>query len=405
MNRQYILLLILIFSIFPANSVTVYPEVGFDIAFHPNYLIQWPHSTYPALTISDGNITVEIDSTENRYFALGNRDNNTLHIQQNVGSTIFIDAPAGIYDLLLFENNVVIDVQSKSVRVFEKIPSKLRYVQISDIHLPLFTQDVETTDTITQVFRDIETEDPDFVLLTGDFIEGSATYMVNGSGTPPLYTYEQLMEIALKFIDQWNFPIFIIPGNHDWMKIYPSRNSSINIWRNYMYHDFIQKFDFAGYSFVGFGTSDSGLDDIQYQQVLSALDASTSIFKIIYTHADYNSRIKNNIFRLGFSMMLYGHDHVSEIERKARSLWVKTHNAFEPDKYEPRRGFRIIEMEGPDKVFIDDISYEFDLELMTQLTETIANSTSTSVSTNINAYFPSILLISVTIFYTKKKRS
>ncbi len=52
-------------------------------------------------------------------------------------------------------------------------------------------------------------------MITGDVLEGNATYMINDTTPkPPLYTFTEILEIGLRFLDQWNFPIIISAGNH-----------------------------------------------------------------------------------------------------------------------------------------------------------------------------------------------
>ncbi len=372
-------------------------DLSFNMTTHPLRNISWPHSASPAFITPDQTIELGVINLDGPIILeLGDRDSKTLYELSLVSNYIYeIDGevPDGLYDLVLSDDTGIIDIQTHSVKILDDVPRGFKFVQITDTHLPSYSTDKPTLAVVTEVFENITQINPDFVIITGDFIENVLTYQINETTKEILYPYESIIEQGLEFIDQWQLPIFVVPGNHDLGNIY-LRGSASPIWYSYM-PNFVQEFEFGPASFVGFGSL-NGITLDELDQIQSAMDRATRDFIILYTHADYDNKIENNQDELGMSLVLYGHDHVSSVEWIDKTLWVETHNAYEPSKYEPIQGFRVFEMEQPSKLIVDGKSYSFDFpdivypDPVTDITDTSDTSTSLTNSSSNTSESPII---------------
>ncbi|MCY3410539.1 MAG: metallophosphoesterase [Candidatus Heimdallarchaeota archaeon] len=358
-----ILIIILLISLSPnisnvgASEELQYPS-NFDIIVHPNRNISYPHSSYPALTAVGANLKVETLQEYSFTFALGNRSH-VIPVQQDGNQITIPEITEGMYDLLAFDGNECVDVQTHAVKVYAEMPDTITFVQITDTHLPLFTEDQPTTEIISSIFENITLEAPDFVLLTGDFLEMTATLMKNETtNEPPLFTVYELMEIGLSFLDLWQLPIFVIPGNHDWSNYYPDMVNSKNIWMQYYAPYFVQSFDLGPVSFIGYG-SGLGITDNELDEIQQVADNTNKPFKILYTHNDYNRKIRDHQFDLGISMVVYGHTHSNSLEFIDHVLWVETSNAYEPWDTLNGKGYRVISINSSFSANVDGIDYNF----------------------------------------------
>ena len=383
-------------------------NIGFDFVFHENQYFKYPHATFPALVQKNSSFSITFlrPPPSNISIGLGNRETNEVYlwnISQTVTDVLVLRVNEiisnGLYDLLLFNLTAsglkLIDSQPHSVKIYSE--ASLKFVHVSDTHLPLFTEDTPTISIVSQVFSNISKVKPDFVLLTGDLIEATATYMVNEStGKPPLYTYSKLLEIGLRFLDQWDFPVFVTAGNHDWMKVYPSRNYSMNEWFSYMYPGDYQYFQFNGFTFIGYSILNEMSNELLINlKKASTMNALTSQGTIVYTHFDYDERLLANADTLNLKMSLQGHTHRSSITYKNQRLWVITHSAFNPQLMEPKTGFRVIKFVNSTHIQIDNTIYpflqeEFKKPLMT--TEKEQTTPENTQNLTFNSYLDSILI-------------
>ncbi|MHA1911087.1 MAG: metallophosphoesterase family protein [Candidatus Kariarchaeaceae archaeon] len=341
-------------------------QFSFDPVNHEIRYITWPHSAYPALVIQNNSFTLQLnDSLANIYLGLINRELNysfTLNPLDSSLSTSFEfnitqDIPAELYDILLYnEADDIIDSQTHSIKIFDKELDQPRFVHVTDTHLPLYSSQ-NTIEAVIPVFQNIELVEPDFVLLTGDFLEGALTYQVNETtGVAPLYSFETLIMMGLDFLDNFNLPIFVIPGNHDWMTIYPERDSSRPTWEKYFGTNFVQSFHFGAINFIGYGSGPEGISDSEFNELKETI-IERSGMRILYTHYDFDNRIENNLDVLGLNIMFYGHDHNSKITQDGQTLFVMTHNSFQPDSEEPSNGFRIVTILNETTIQIDNSTY------------------------------------------------
>ncbi len=413
------------YSYYMTHQITMnYTRVSpFDFVFHENKFIEYPHATFPSLLSLNQLLRIDFSKplSSPLVIGLGVRDTNTVYLWNITAldrSTIDLNVtgiPAGMYDLLLFQeqsgNLTLIDSQAHSVRIYENI-SKPKFIHVSDTHLPLFTKDKTTLTSVREVFKNISQLNPDFVLITGDFLEGTATYMINETTQqPPLYSFSELVEIGLRFLDEWDFPIIVTAGNHDWMKIYPSRDYSVEEWFKFMYPHPVQHFRFGNMNLIGYSILDEITDNI-----LANLQASVirdqNITNIFYTHFDFDGKLASNIQVLSGDVVIHGHEHHSGIYYKNGALWVKTHNVFEPQKMSPSTGFRVIQYVNTTHVNIDENIYPYhgsDDSMAATSSSTNDNNglieTQTAPPNNqsLPALSPNILFIMVSIIMLRKR--
>jgi predicted MPP superfamily phosphohydrolase len=384
---------------------------------HPLRNISWPHSAFPAFISPNQTIELEVVDLDGTIIVeLGDRETNTLYELNLVNNYIYEyngAIPVGLYDLVLSDESGIIDIQTHSVKILDNPPRGFKFVHVTDTHLPSYSEEKPTLEVVTEVFVNITKTNPDFVLLTGDFIESMLTYQINESTKETLHPYESIIELGLEFLDQWDLPIFVIPGNHDLGYIYPNRESGSSIWYAYMSR-FIQEFEYGPASFVGYGSLD-GMTLDELGEIQEAMDRATRDFKVLYTHGDYDHKIEDNLEELGISLAFHGHYHVSSVGWMNKTLRVGTHNAFEPNKYEPIQGFRIIEMEQPSKLIVDGKSYTFDFpdieypdpisETTSADTEIISDSSTSNITETPLMYTWISFYLFVTLVIINKKSS
>ncbi len=416
LKQFFIIVLLLIGYISPQIVISSPSKISFDKPYrettsfdfvnHKNNYIKSPHATFPAILLQDGIIHLQLLKPVGELFtvAIGKKGEKTLTVVAEDLSGEGVDfelslplgLPIGTYDLVLLTGNTqIVDAQAHSVHIVEAKDLPLTIAHVSDTHLPMFIEGKSTLENVTKVFQKIESTGVDFVIITGDFLEGGVTYFTNETtGKPPKYTFEQVINIGLDFLDMWNFPIFLVSGNHDWMNLYPTRKHSSNIWKQYMYPENIIDFEWNEFYFVGYNSNITGIDYGYLNQISERLQNGHGKRKILFAHYDYDQKIRNNVVSLNISLFLYGHDHVSKVEYVGNSLWVEMYNSFEPGKYDPLNGFRTIVFESPDKILVDGIHYETTKEKQETVSETTSQKT----------YLEYLLVgVWIMVIYRKKK--
>ena len=326
LKQFFIIVLLLIGYISPQIVISSPSKISFDKPYrettsfdfvnHKNNYIKSPHATFPAILLQDGIIHLQLLKPVGELFtvAIGKKGEKTLTVVAEDLSGEGVDfelslplgLPIGTYDLVLLTGNTqIVDAQAHSVHIVEAKDLPLTIAHVSDTHLPMFIEGKSTLENVTKVFQKIESTGVDFVIITGDFLEGGVTYFTNETtGKPPKYTFEQVINIGLDFLDMWNFPIFLVSGNHDWMNLYPTRKHSSNIWKQYMYPENIIDFEWNEFYFVGYNSNITGIDYGYLNQISERLQNGHGKRKILFAHYDYDQKIRNNVVSLNISLFL-----------------------------------------------------------------------------------------------------
>ena len=166
----------------------------------------------------------------------------------------------------------------------EKLPTSLRFVQISDVHIGSRSQRF-----LEHVIDKVNALNPDFLCITGDFIDAS------GIG-----------EEQLRALTRVVGPTYFSIGNHEKYEdldaiVQRLRNLGVNVLRNQTHHH-------------GEHLQVIGIDDMDdHEQVgrqLAALDVHDHKFVLLLYH---RPRGHEDAARPGVDLMLSGHTHNGQI--------------------------------------------------------------------------------------------
>ena len=240
-----------------------------------------------------------------------------------------------LYDLRVTADGGIDDTSWHAVRVLDTYKSDYYFVQISDLHLPdhQFSDHGATPEDSTEIvdFREVIADlniiHPEFVLITGDFVnEGELEDYLNWR----CYTRGQHELTKLEI------PAYLIAGNHDlggWLNTPPSDGTSRRNWWRFFGWPRLDNpppgaplrtqnysFDYGPVHFTAleaYVSYDSWRPEIYGEESfipeqmqwlsedLAAASASTS--QVAFYHRDFAGQIDLN--SLGLEMALSGHTH------------------------------------------------------------------------------------------------
>lgn len=105
------------------------------------------------------------------------------------------------------------DVEEHSVKVISSFDSSFNFIHIPDIHIG----DLGAEKHFIKMIEQVNIEDPDFVIITGDFVRGGLidfpwSPLKDHSYTGRNDEFKMVRACLLKF----KVPVYICPGNHDY---------------------------------------------------------------------------------------------------------------------------------------------------------------------------------------------
>lgn len=239
-----------------------------------------------------------------------------------------------LYDLKVTASGGIEDITKNAVQVIPQEKEDFYFVHITDTHLPThyFYEDPESVyDTsemndLREVIRDINLMRPEFVLITGDFInEGELEDFENRRN----HTKSQ------RLLYEFEVPVYLLPGNHDlggWDATPPPQGTARNEWWRFfgwqwlkpnsgeLYYTQDYSFDYGAVHFVGMESyvnydgylfniyGDESFIPTQLQWLEDdLLNASENQSSVLFYHYDFSNQI--NLSELGADMALWGHIH------------------------------------------------------------------------------------------------
>jgi predicted phosphodiesterase len=154
-------------------------------------------------------------------------------------------AISGLYELVINVDNTT-DTQYNAIMVYEEFKDTVNFVQFTDIHIGF--SELQNLH-YESVINEINTINPDFVIITGDIVEQGEIWGAD-------YWYEMFIDISKKL----KVPCFVVSGNHDWYELFftPAEEPSnfLHIVNPY------PNFSFSYGSLLFFLCLDTGPDDI-----------------------------------------------------------------------------------------------------------------------------------------------
>ena len=172
------------------------------------------------------------------------------------------------------------------------------------------------------MLNEINLINPDFLILTGDFVDGLTTDK-NGEMVTAAVQYPQGIEL-LKIL---KIPILVINGNHDFQT---------NQWQdgNLLWEEYLGPienliiFSFNNDTFVGTNLfNENGLSTQQLNKIDSAFENSTNL-RIFFAHTDYKNQFPDLYTRNSIDLSLLGHTHSSSENKISDTTEIITDNSI-----------------------------------------------------------------------------
>ena len=309
------------FTNYNATSSTEY----FNESSHPRYslasqpidLITYPHKGFPEIIVFDEYFTVLVntpsDATDWEFYLKSGSETvflNILHKKYENDLWHFNVKPsinfAGLFDLQLNCSSGS-DYQTHSVKIMEEKAYPFNFVHLSDTHFPSY--DIyNTTDICLKNIAEIKEQDIDFVIFTGDLINGPSWMFVDPLTQKPLAA-EVGMKLALWAFDLLNLPVYIIAGNHDLDATTLVPDDPTTIWKKYLGENPVLNYSFLDWFFIGFGSSKPGLNTEEFNYLRSAVSSTQNSPNVLFYHSNYKEQASTLRNSYNIEVMLYGHEH------------------------------------------------------------------------------------------------
>lgn len=226
------------------------------------------------------------------------------------------------------------DVAKQAVKVLSAFRDDFTFVHITDTHLPTYLyyyQSGADTDSTTlvnlrEIIADVNLINPEFVLLTGDFIH---------EGELEDFLDKRYYSRAQRMLYEFDVPVFLTAGNHDiggWNDTPPPDGTARRDWWRFFgwrrladpppavpWYTQNYSFDYGPVHFIGLEAYDNydnwlwsiyGNESFTSGQLswlsqdIAAAAASTNV---LFHHYDFQNQL--NLNTLGIDMALWGHIH------------------------------------------------------------------------------------------------
>ncbi|MHA1303982.1 MAG: metallophosphoesterase family protein [Candidatus Heimdallarchaeaceae archaeon] len=225
----------------------------------------------------------------------------------------------GLFDLKLVCSSGT-DYQTHSVKLLEKFTYPFTFVQISDSHFPGYSLNINTTANNLKVIEKVKELKPDFVIHTGDLIDGPSTVFVNPVTGKPLAAEVQV-KLALWALDQLDVPVFLIAGNHDFEESNLLPDNPEEVWHKYFGYNPIQNFSYLDWDFTGYSASFEGLVDVFFEQLNTHLAAINNGSDVLYYHFDFQKQASSMLKKYHIELALWGHEHQEKLYLSQGTLY------------------------------------------------------------------------------------
>jgi predicted MPP superfamily phosphohydrolase len=222
---------------------------------------------------------------------------------------LFIAGIIAIFLKLLFPSKLKIERVRLPIQNLEKCTSlqKLKIIHLSDFHydFPPFPQRISPK-LIEQIIEITHQEQPDFIFLTGDFVQQRA---------------DPVIELAEKYFKQLkaNYGIYGVLGNHDYKDSQRGKDIIMknlnNVGVKMLLNERVFPLDNIRFEIVGFGDYPHDFDLNKAMHDVAQVSEATSskpdpVVRIVLSHnPDSAERLKN----YQCDLILSGHTHGGQI--------------------------------------------------------------------------------------------
>jgi 3',5'-cyclic AMP phosphodiesterase CpdA len=272
-----------------------------------------------------------------------------------------------LYDLRVAASGGIQDATAHAVRIIPSFKNDYYFIHITDTHLPTnlyYYEPGSDTDSselvdLRAVIDDIRLIHPEFVLLTGDFVN---------EGELEDYLGKRYYTRAQMALGEFDVPVYLTAGNHDiggWDNTPPSDGTARRDWWRFFGWKRLNdppagapartqdySFDYGPVHYVGLEAYNNydgwrpeiyGTDSFRSAQLawlasdLAAASGSTS--QVLFHHRDFQSQL--NLSSLGLEMALWGHVHSDQGNINQTPYNLSTNNVGNGE-----RSFRLVRVSG-----------------------------------------------------------
>jgi hypothetical protein len=343
-------------------------------------VIQRPLLNMPAIVVPGEDFNIECiapETTTNWAFQL---QRGNLNAQVPVTNAVYQSSPAHwhitatvpnvsvfeMYDLKVTASGGINDKTRHSVQVLPTRKTNYYFAQVTDIHMPSHIfypdtgYDTDSTETVDfrEVIRDLNIIRPEFVLITGDFVN---------QGELEEFENMRVYSKAKRVLSELEIPCYLVSGNHDiggWTGTPPPAGASRKFWWknfgwswldnasvSYPYHTQDYSFDYGPVHFTGLESYDNyenylyniygsnSFTPTQINWLQSDLTASDAATKVLFYHFDFNEEL--NLGTLDADMALWGHIHYDSGSTAAAPYNISTESVCDGN-----RAYRIVRVTG-----------------------------------------------------------
>ncbi|UJG44229.1 MAG: metallophosphoesterase [Candidatus Heimdallarchaeum endolithica] len=286
----------------------------------PLTLLYYPNKGYPIITEYSKPFSIKVsapeDTTRWNLSLVSDTTNVSLSILKTKYDSernqwvieVFVEKEIqGLFDLKLV-CSAGNDYQTHSVKLVKKFSYPFTFVQISDSHFPGYAPDINTTAVNLEVIQKVKDLNPDFVIHTGDVIDGPNTVFVDPKTGKTLAAEVQL-KLGLWALDKLDAPVFIIAGNHDFDKSNLLPDDPEEVWNKYFGYSRIQNFSFLDWDFTGYSASFEGLSEYFETSLREHLKGTSNGSDVLYYHYDFKEQATKILKKYHIEIALWGHEH------------------------------------------------------------------------------------------------
>lgn len=240
-----------------------------------------------------------------------------------------------LYDLVVKAAGGIGDTTRNAVQVIPAFKNDYYFIHITDTHCPThlyYYQSGADTDSselvdLREIINDVNIINPEFVLLTGDFIN---------EGELEDYLGRRYFSRCQHLMEEFEVPVYLTAGNHDiggWNETPPPAGTARRTWWRFFgwkrldsppqgapWYTQDYSFDYGPVHYVGLEAYNNydgwrstiyGSDSFtasQIQWLAGDLAASSrSVAQVLFYHSDFSRQI--DLATLGADMALSGHTH------------------------------------------------------------------------------------------------
>ncbi len=271
-----------------------------------------------------------------------------------------------LYDLRVTADGGVDDTVRRAVKVIPEFRTAFEVIHITDTHIPTYLYyyqsgadtDSTTSEGLRAITEDINIINPEFVLITGDFIQ---------EGELEDFLDKKYYSRSMMHLNEFEVPTYLTAGNHDiggWNDTPPSDGTARRDWWRFYGWKRLDNpppgapartqdysFDYRDLHFVGLEAYDNydgwrssiygweSFTDDQMSWLSTDLAAAGGASRVIlFHHYDFQGEL--NLSSLGIDLSLSGHRHY-DIDDSSYPMDVQTDNASGTN-----RPFRLVRFDG-----------------------------------------------------------